>query len=105
MTHSTPQAPAAAGCPFAGTVPSQAKAGSRSNRDWWPEQLNLSTLHQHSAKSDPMGADFDYAQAFKSLDLDAVVADLHALMTVIVWRTNSSSRHPDLTQLLRRKFV
>jgi len=81
MTHSTLQAPAATGCPFAGTVPSQAKAGRRSNRDWWPEQLDLSILHQHSAKSNPMGADFDYAQAFKSLDLDAVVADLHALMT------------------------
>ena len=68
-------------CPFAGRAPSNATAGGRSNRDWWPEQLNLSILHQHSAKSDPMGAGFDYAKEFKSLDLDAVVRDLTALMT------------------------
>jgi catalase-peroxidase len=52
-----------------------------SNRDWWPEQLNLGILHQHSSKSNPMGEKFDYAKEFKSLDLDAVVKDLHALMT------------------------
>ncbi len=68
-------------CPFAGHSPSNAKAGGRGNRDWWPEQLNLSILHQHSTKSDPMGGDFDYAKEFKSLDLDAVVKDLRALMT------------------------
>jgi len=51
------------------------------NRDWWPSQLDLSILHQHSALSDPMGQAFDYAEAFKSLDLDAVVKDLEALMT------------------------
>jgi catalase-peroxidase len=51
------------------------------NRDWWPEQLNLRVLNQHSAKSDPMGEGFDYAKEFKSLDLNAVVRDLHALMT------------------------
>ncbi|MCR9137963.1 MAG: catalase/peroxidase HPI [Alphaproteobacteria bacterium] len=55
--------------------------GVRSNRDWWPNQLNLKMLHQNSAKSDPMDADFDYAAEFKSLDLDAVKKDLHALMT------------------------
>ncbi len=62
-------------CPFSG--------GSRgpSNRDWWPNQLNLNVLHQHSAVSNPMGGDFDYAKAFKSLDLDAVIKDLRALMT------------------------
>ncbi len=53
----------------------------RSNRDWWPNQLDISVLHQHSAESNPLGADFDYAEAFKSLDLDAVKKDLFALMT------------------------
>ncbi|MGK9165028.1 catalase/peroxidase HPI [Inquilinus limosus] len=51
------------------------------NRDWWPNQLNLQVLHQHSALSDPMGESFDYAKEFKSLDLDAVIKDLYALMT------------------------
>lgn len=78
---SKPESHAAAGCPFGHGAPSNARAGGRSNRDWWPEQLNLSILHQHSAKSDPMGEGFDYAKEFSSLDLDAVVADLRALMT------------------------
>jgi catalase-peroxidase len=56
-------------------------AGGRTNRDWWPNQLNLQPLHQHSALSDPMGEAFDYAKEFKSLDLNAVIKDLHALMT------------------------
>jgi len=51
------------------------------NRDWWPNQLNLQVLHQHSAQSNPMGEAFDYAKEFKSLDLNAVIKDLHALMT------------------------
>ena len=51
------------------------------NRDWWPNQLNLQVLHQHSALSNPMGEAFDYAKEFKSLDLNAVIKDLHALMT------------------------
>jgi len=55
--------------------------GVRSNRDWWPNQLNLKMLHQNSALSDPMDPDFDYAEEFKSLDLDAIKKDLHALMT------------------------
>ena len=54
---------------------------ARSNRDWWPNQLDLKVLHQHSPLSDPMGAAFDYAEEFKSLDLNAVIKDLHALMT------------------------
>jgi catalase-peroxidase len=54
---------------------------ARTNRDWWPNQLNLQGLHRHSNKSDPMGAAFDYAKEFKSLDLNAVIKDLHALMT------------------------
>ena len=53
----------------------------RSNKDWWPNQLNLRILHQNSAKSDPMGQDFDYAEAFESIDYDALKADLTALMT------------------------
>ena len=51
------------------------------NRDWWPSQLNLKPLHRHARASGPTSGDFDYAQAFRSLDLDALVADLHALMT------------------------
>ena len=54
---------------------------ARSNRDWWPNQLNLKILHQNSKLSDPLGADFDYAEAFQKLDLGAVKQDLHALMT------------------------
>ena len=54
---------------------------SPSNADWWPNQLKLSILHQHSAKSDPMGEAFNYAEEFKKLDLDALVKDLTALMT------------------------
>ena len=56
-------------------------AGGASNRDWWPNQLNLRILHQNSALSDPMGKGFDYAEAFKTLDLDALKKDLVALMT------------------------
>ena len=55
--------------------------GVRSNRDWWPNQVNLKILHQHSAKSNPMGGEFNYAEEFKKLDLEAVKKDLHALMT------------------------
>jgi catalase-peroxidase len=56
-------------------------AGAPTNAGWWPNQLNLKILHQHSPLSDPMGEEFNYAREFKSLDLDAVVKDLHALMT------------------------
>jgi catalase-peroxidase len=62
-------------CPFTGGI------RARANRDWWPNQLDLQVLHQHSALSNPMGETFDYAQEFNSLDLNAVIADLHALMT------------------------
>ncbi len=73
-------------CPFPhlhGSMPkpTHAVAGGRSNRDWWPNQLNLKMLHQNSALSDPMDPDFDYAAAFKSLDLAALKKDLYALMT------------------------
>lgn len=63
-------------CPFNHTA-----GGGTSNRDWWPNQLRLDILRQHSCKSDPMNADFNYAEEFKSLDLDAVKKDLHTLMT------------------------
>ena len=63
-------------CPF-----NHAAGSGTTNRDWWPNQLKVELLHQHSAKSDPMGGDFDYAQEFKSLDLAAVKKDLAALMT------------------------
>jgi catalase-peroxidase len=63
-------------CPF-----HHAAGGGTSNRDWWPKQLRLDILRQHSSKSDPMGEEFNYAEAFKSLDLDAVKQDLHELMT------------------------
>src|SRR3982751_1549687 len=53
----------------------------RTNRDWWPKQLNIGVLHQNTPKSDPMGKDFDYAEEFKSLDLNAVMMDLRAVMT------------------------
>ena len=67
-------------CPMGGTR-KPTMAGGRSNADWWPNQLNLKILHQHSTKSNPMHVEFDYAEEFKSLDLDAVVKDLHAVMT------------------------
>lgn len=63
-------------CPF-----THAAGGGTTNRDWWPQQLRLDLLSQHSSKSDPMGAGFDYAEAFKSLDLQAVKDDLARLMT------------------------
>lgn len=69
-------------CPFHGATTKQSIGGGGTrNRDWWPNQLKLNILRQHSPQSDPMDADFDYAEAFKSLDLEAVKKDLHALMT------------------------
>lgn len=69
-------------CPFKHT------AGSgTSNQDWWPNQLNLKILHQHSSLSDPMGDGFNYAEEFKSLDLAAVKKDLLTLMTLRSFRS------------------
>jgi catalase-peroxidase len=68
-------------CPVAGKHAGHETRLARVNRDWWPNQLNLDALYQHSPKGNPMGEAFDYAEAFKRLDLDAVIADLHALMT------------------------
>jgi catalase-peroxidase len=70
---------AGAKCPFSGDTNKPSRA--RGNHDWWPDALNLSILHQHSPRSNPMGPAFDYAKAFEALDLDAVVKDLEALMT------------------------
>ena len=68
-------------CPFPGHARKHTFSGAPANTDWWPNQLNLKLLHQHSAESNPMGEAFDYAEEFKTLDLDAVIKDLHALMT------------------------
>jgi catalase-peroxidase len=68
-------------CPFSGGARTHTLAGARTNADWWPNQLNLKILHQNSPQSDPMGEAFNYAEEFKSLDLNAVIKDLHALMT------------------------
>ncbi|KAK6843122.1 bifunctional catalase-peroxidase Cat2 [Apiospora arundinis] len=62
-------------------IKSNVGGGGTKNRDWWPEQLKLNILRQNTDKSDPLGKDFDYAEAFKSLDYNAVKKDLHALMT------------------------
>jgi catalase-peroxidase len=62
-------------CPVTGATRTQ------TNRDWWPSQVSLEALHQHSALSNPMGSTFDYAREFASLDLPALIKDLHALMT------------------------
>ncbi|MCE8539207.1 catalase/peroxidase HPI [Ruegeria pomeroyi] len=71
-------APSAGQCPV---MHGHAAGSGMRNHHWWPNQINLKLLHQHSSKSDPMGAHFSYAEAFKSLDLDALKADLTALMT------------------------
>ncbi|WP_027715446.1 catalase/peroxidase HPI [Desulfuromonas sp. TF] len=68
-------------CPVTGRTSKQLTRRGMSNRDWWPNQLNLHILHQHSNLSNPMGEDFNYAEEFKSLDLGAVKEDLYALMT------------------------
>ncbi len=70
---------AAGGCPVAHGSPRT--SSRRGNRDWWPEGLSLNTLSQHSPRANPMDKTFDYAEAFKTLDLNAVIQDLHALMT------------------------
>ncbi len=68
-------------CPFTGTHGTKAVAGAQSNHAWWPKQLNLNILHQHSPASNPLGPEFDYAKEFSKLDYAALKKDLHALMT------------------------
>ena len=79
--HQEQSLPAEGKCPVAGGAHPRTRTGAYTNADWWPNQLNLRVLHQHSALSDPMGKKFNYAEAFKTLDLDGVIKDLHALMT------------------------
>ncbi|WP_170440135.1 catalase/peroxidase HPI [Ruegeria arenilitoris] len=67
--------------PNTGKCPIMHGAGTRSNRDWWPNQLNLAILHQHQPAGNPLGADFSYADAFKKIDYDALKQDLYDLMT------------------------
>ncbi|MGG5809886.1 catalase/peroxidase HPI [Falsiroseomonas sp. CW058] len=69
-------------CPVMHGAPKHATSGGRSNRDWWPNQLNLRILHQHSLLSNPMGEAFDYAEEFRKLDLEALKQDIFALMRV-----------------------
>ncbi len=71
----------AAKCPFLNGSLKTTAGGGTSNRDWWPNQLKLNILRQHSELSNPMGEDFDYAEEFKKLDLAAVKQDLYDLMT------------------------
>jgi catalase-peroxidase len=68
-------------CPFSGEANKYTVGKATMNEDWWPEQLNLKILHQHSPLSNPMDPSFNYAKEFKSLDLNSVIKDLHALMT------------------------
>ncbi|MDQ0206058.1 catalase/peroxidase HPI [Alkalicoccobacillus murimartini] len=68
-------------CPFLHGSTTSAESSGTTNKDWWPNQLNLNILHQHDAKSNPMGIEFDYAEEFKKLDYDALKKDLHDLMT------------------------
>jgi catalase-peroxidase len=68
-------------CPFSGNQGARVTHGAQSNRDWWPQQLNLKILHQHSSKSNPMGENFNYAKEFKKLDYPALKKDLRKLMT------------------------
>ena len=68
-------------CPVTGRSAKPTGSSGTSNKDWWPKQLNLKILHQHSAMSNPMDEDFNYAEEFKKLDLKALKKDLYALMT------------------------
>ena len=68
-------------CPFSNGARQHTRAGGPGNANWWPNQLNVKMLHQNSPLSDPMDKEFNYAEEFKSLDLNAVIQDLHALMT------------------------
>jgi catalase-peroxidase len=67
--------------PVSGDMLKHTTTGAIGNRDWWPNQLNLGILHHHSELSNPLRAEFNYAEEFKSLDLYSVVKDLHILMT------------------------
>ena len=68
-------------CPVLGGAHRHTAVGTTSNQHWWPNQLNLKVLHQNSSLSDPMGEGFNYAEEFKTLDLDALKKDIDVLMT------------------------
>jgi len=68
-------------CPFRGHVGAVTPAGGTTNQQWWPDQIKVGLLHQHHPSSNPLGSSFNYAEAFSSLDYDALKADLRALMT------------------------
>ena len=68
-------------CPFSGVVGAVTPAANTNNQDWWPNQINLGLLHQHHPASNPLTEGFDYPAAFAALDLEALKADLRALMT------------------------
>ena len=84
-------------CPFMGALGSTATASTRSNRDWWPNQINLSILHRNSSLSNPMDEDFDYAEEFQKLDLDAVKKDIIEIMAAhrVPYAATLSIAHPD----------
>jgi len=81
MDHSHNGNGDAASCPYLNGGISKGAGNGYQNKDWWPNQLKVNILHQHSEKANPMGPDFDYAKEFKSLDLKAVKHDLTELMT------------------------
>jgi catalase-peroxidase len=82
MDHSSQNTSTGGGkCPFTGHLHKPVAGGGTSNRDWWPNQLNLGILHQHNPTSNPLGSDFDYAKEFQTLDYTALKADLTKLMT------------------------
>ncbi len=81
-SHASSQQPSSESrCPVTGATAKHSAGGGTQNRDWWPKKLNLNILRQHANLSDPMGAEFNYAKEFKSLDLNAIKKDLAALMT------------------------
>lgn len=81
MEHHHTDHPEGAKCPFSGGAIKKVAGSGTGNRDWWPNQLKLNILRQHSVLSNPMGEDFNYAEAFKALDLNAVKKDIFELMT------------------------
>ena len=70
-------------CPFSAMHGSRTTVAAQSNSDWWPNQLNLKILHQHDAKSNPLGKDFNYAEEFRKLDLAAVKKDLGYIQEIV----------------------
>ena len=91
---STPTENAAGKCPV---MHGALTTGDQTVTEWWPKTLNLDILHQHDTRTDPMGAGFDYREAVKSLDFDAVKADLHVIKTsddVALANVGKLRRHP-----------